>query len=429
MDTSLRIPFSIALLLGVTLGCGSSEMPAVESPDAAPPPADASRSGADAAPASTVPAVTCTLASDKAKAITPPAGRQVVCAVDVGSNNVKLIVASLEPGKPASIKDERQCRSRLGLGAKVFDGAAPVGMQARPLPRADIDNLAAVIEELADICRRDGGRMVGAEATQWARDATNIGEVVEAVRVATGLAIEVLTAEQEGVFGYVAATRNTAERIAIDPGSNSFQVGFLPKGAPGVQTVSIPFGYVRAAAKYFANTMDTTITSYEAARSRYAEDAKVQIDAALAKLSPATSLSALKKVVADKALGTELFVVGQDGAVHLAVLGRLRDGTGKWIADKDAYDGRVANERPEAHAVYGETTALIAPMDFTRYFGELAKAEDFVALRTEPIRTLYGEKALAVPALLDLLVRELGLATVVLVPQEMPTGYVLSKLN
>ena len=44
------------------------------------------------------------------------------------------------------------------------------------------------------------------------------------------------------------------------------------------------------------------------------------------------------------------------------------------------------------------------------------------------MRTLYGEKVLANTVLLDTLVKELGLTTVVLVPQEMPAGYILAKI-
>ena len=62
-------------------------------------------------------------------------------------------------------------------------------------------------------------------------------------------------------------------------------------------------------------------------------------------------------------------------------------------------------------------------------FFTLVKDPDFTALRTAPVRALYGEKALANAVLLDSLIKQLGLTTVVLVPQEMPAGYILANLN
>jgi hypothetical protein len=52
-----------------------------------------------------------------------------------------------------------------------------------------------------------------------------------------------------------------------------------------------------------------------------------------------------------------------------------------------------------------------------------------MTLRTGDIRGLYGEKLLANTVLLDVLIKEIGLTTVVLVPQEMPVGYILAKIK
>jgi hypothetical protein len=52
----------------------------------------------------------------------------------------------------------------------------------------------------------------------------------------------------------------------------------------------------------------------------------------------------------------------------------------------------------------------------------------FLTLRTAPVRTIYGEKALANAVLLDTLIEQLGLTTIVAVPQQMPAGYILAKV-
>jgi hypothetical protein len=238
--------------------------------------------------------------------------------------------------------------------------------------------------------------------------------------------IEVLTPDQEGVYGYVAGTRNTPEKFSLDPGSNSFQIGWWPKGATAARTVSVPFGYVRGGAMFYPAT---TAETYDVARAKHAMELKTRLDASLAALNPPSSLAMLKAAITATDLKPELFIVGQDGALHLSVRGLLRDATGKWIADKATYDARVAMEKPTAHMSFGDITTLLTVDEVGKYFTDIVKPADFMTLRTEPVRALYGEKALANAVLLDVLIKELGLTTVVLVPQEMPAGYILAKIK
>ena len=372
-------------------------------------------------------ATTCSIVK-KGEALTVGAGREVVCALDIGSNNAKLVVLSLETGKPDTLKDERQCRNQLRLGNKTAPDATNVN--GRALPQKDIDDLVLVIKEFQGICQTDKGRLIGAEATQWARDATNRADVVAAVKSGTTLDLEVLTPEQEGQFGYVAATYNRPKKISLDPGSNSFQIGFWLDGEPAARTISVPFGYQRGAAKHYPAGALTD--SYDVIRKRHADEIRMLTEAALAKLTPPLSLAALKTAVtgAPAKLGPELFIVGQDGALHLSVRGQLRDMAGKWLDSKTAYDDRVAMEKPVTNTLTaGLMTTVLMPSEVGKFFTEVIKPADFTSLRTDPVRGLYGEKALANAALVDLLVTELGLTSIVLVPQEMPTGYVLGKLK
>jgi hypothetical protein len=373
---------------------------------------------AAAADVSPAPTITCIGQPDKTRPITPPKkGRLTLCAIDLGSNNAKLQVLSMEPNKPLSFKDERQCRSRLGFGAIVFDSATG---EKKALPASETTRLVDVVKEFQRICALDKGEMLGAEATQWSRDATNIEEVRKTVKTATGVDFEVLTPEWEGHFGYVAATRNVPGRFALDPGSNSFQISWWPKGAEVARTVSIPFGYVRGARAYYA----ADATTFDAARARHAEDIRKRLDEALGALKPPSSLAQLKK----EALSPEIFVMGQDGALHLAVRGALRDAEGRWIETPAAYEAAVGAEPKVPHDSFGEILGLLKPEEVSTFLARMATPAEFDALRKEPVRGLYGEKALANAVLLDVLAQELGVKTIVLVPQEMPAGYTLFKL-
>ena len=129
-------PLSVLALLALSPACEDDN--GGTATDAATPPRDGGpdTSAADAAAGDTASGdsasgdtsaalapVTCTGQTDKTKPIADPAPRKVYCALDLGSNNIKLQVLSMEEGKPLSFKDERQCRTRLGFGAKVFDSA------------------------------------------------------------------------------------------------------------------------------------------------------------------------------------------------------------------------------------------------------------------------------------------------------------------
>jgi hypothetical protein len=403
---------------GSTGGAGGSSSPdaaagtggSAPSPDASP--------GTDAR--NVVAEIKCTGVTDKTTPIAPAAGRKVYCAIDLGSNNLKLQVLSLEPGKPLSFKDERQCRVRTGFGAMVSD---PMTMVKSALKASEISNLILTMKEFQRICSLDTGVLVGAEATQWARDATNMPEVQAMVKAGTTLDIQVLSTDDEGKYGYVAATRNTPEKFSLDPGSNSFQIGWWPKGATAARTVSVAFGYVRGAENYYlASSTDT----YDVARAKHAGDIKTRLDAELGKLMPPTSLAMLKAAIIAGNIKPEIFAVGQDGALHLAVKASLRDAMGKWIDDQKVYDDRVAMERPMVNAVFGDITTLLTPEDVNGFFTAVIQQADYDALRSEKVRKIYGEKVLANAVLLDMLVKELGLTSIVLVPQEMPAGYILA---
>jgi hypothetical protein len=362
----------------------------------------------------------------KGEALAVAAGRDIVCALDIGSNNAKLVVLSLVKGQPDTLKDERQCRNSLGLGGKTAPDTANPG--GRALPQADIENLVLVVKQFQDICATDKGMLLGAEATQWARDATNQAAVIAAVKADTNLDIEVLTPDQEGQFGYTAATYNRPKKLSLDPGSNSFQIGFWLDGETAARTVSVPFGYQRGARKYYPSTALTE--TYDVIRKTHATEIKTLLDAALGKLTPPTSLAALKTAIAGAKLGPELYIVGQDGALHLSVRGALRDPSGKWIDVDTAYNDRVAMEKPAAMTgIPGLVTTVLTPAEIGNFFTNVVKPADFDSLRSEAIRKIYGEKALANTVLVDVLVTELGLTSVLLVPQEMPTGYVLGKLK
>ena len=366
------------------------------------------------------PPSSCVVAPDKQVAVRAP-GRVLYCGIDLGSRTAKLSVVSMEKGRFASVRDERLCKRPLGMGALVFDSKKGA---AGPLPETAIASLVDTIKEFEQICARDGGEMVAAGATQWARDATNIAEVSARVNAATKVRFDVLSPAQEAEYGYVAGAVGTPGRIVLDAGSNSFELAWQEKGSPDIHTILVPYGYVRG----FANDFEPA-KGYEAGRRAYQARARAGIEQELAKLSPPMSLAKLRALAARGSVGPEVIALGEDGAiVPLAVQGRLRSAPSGWLADPKAYDLALGAHRVATSPFGPMTASPVTPAEIAAFFRGFRPA-DFAALKGDPARGLYGPKALVNPALADLVLRELGGRRLVTVPQEATTGHILTRLR
>ena len=373
--------------------------------------------GAAAAPPSPS---SCVIATDKQVPVTAGRGRAIHCGIDLGSRTVKLSVVSIENGRPQTVREERICKRMLGMGALVFDAKTST---ARPLPPDAVGALVATIDEYKQICARDGGTIVAAGATQWARDATNVADVSARVQEATGIHFDVLSPTQEGVYSYAAGAVRTPGRIVLDPGSNSFELAWQEKGSATVHSILVPNGYVRAAANDFDAAPD-----YASARAAYQGHARSAIERELGRLTPPSSLSHLRDLLRRGAIGPELIALGEDGAVvPLVVRGRLRDAAGGWTADARSCDAALNGHRT-ADRRFGTMTATPLEKEEGQSYLRAVGPGDFKALTGEPVRGLYGQKALVVPALVELLLDELGADRLVTVPQEGTTGHILTRL-
>jgi hypothetical protein len=365
--------------------------------------------------------VSCVIAADKQVPVEVGPGRAVYCGLDLGSRSAKLSVVSMERGRPKTIREERICKRTLGMGALVFDSKTGT---ARPLPVDAIGSLEATINEYKEICTRDGGTIVAAGATQWARDATNIADVAARVKEATGIRVDVLSPTQEAVYSYVAGSVRMPGRIVLDPGSNSFELAWQEKGSTTIASILVPYGYVRAATNDFDSASD-----YASARAAYQQHARAAIEQELGRLSPPSTLSRLRALVGKGEVGPELIALGEDGAVvPLVVRGWLRDGSGGWTVDPKKYDAALNGHRSTDRSFGIMTAPPLSPAEVQSYLRGI-RPDDFKAFTSEPVRGLYGQKALVTPALAELLLGELGASRLVTVPQEVTTGHILTRLG
>jgi exopolyphosphatase/guanosine-5'-triphosphate,3'-diphosphate pyrophosphatase len=165
------------------------------------------------------------------------AGLQVA-VVDLGSNSWRLVVFSYAPGLWWKRTDE------LYETVRIAAGLAATG-------RLSDDGIARGLETLAvfeRFCRanRLAPGDVHVVATSAIRDAANGEQFLAEAQRATGLTIEILSAEDEAYFGYVAAINTTTLRdgVVLDLGGGSVQL-IEVHDRHAHRTASFPLGAVR----------------------------------------------------------------------------------------------------------------------------------------------------------------------------------------
>jgi hypothetical protein len=403
-------PRLILLLLSVS-ACRIHPPPESVRGVPAPDGADAGKRAAAAGPPLAAAPVSCRPERDQPIAAEPKRARR--CVIDVGSRNVKLVVASTEGDDPRSIRGERLCRSRLQLGEKTFDQKARA---ARPLSPADQETLGKLLGDYRALCQQDGGELIAAVATEWARRATNAGEIRTNLRAARGVGLEVLSRDDEARFGYLAATRGAPGKTVLDFGSRSLQISYWPRGAPAPSTASAPLGIDEAGDRFFGKK---EYRRYAAARAAFVTAVRTEL---------APHIAGLRRAMRAGTLTPELFSLAENGDIPLALAGKLWDA--KQTVDEPTYAGLVKAHATTANPRYGVVTAVISVHELTAFAKQLeSNPALFEELRSDRVKRIYGYKMLAVPALVLALADDLGLREVVLVPQEMPEGVLVEKLR
>lgn len=163
----------------------------------------------------------------------------VAAAIDVGSNSVHLLVASIERDRLRPLLDESEL---LGLGDVV-------DRQGELPPAAQVALLAA-LKGYVKGARKLGARSVTVVATEPFRRAANGRAVAEALGSQLGIPVKVVTPTQEGELTYLGVTGGVPSPegvLVVDIGGGSSEVIVaLPGEAPSV--TSLPTGSSRLSA-------------------------------------------------------------------------------------------------------------------------------------------------------------------------------------
>ncbi|GGD99730.1 hypothetical protein GCM10011515_19500 [Tsuneonella deserti] len=166
--------------------------------------------------------------------------RQAYAALDLGTNNCRLLIAR-PSGENFTVIDAFSRVVRLGEG---LAGSGRLSDEA-------MDRALAALHVCADKLRRRNVSLARSVATEACRRAVNGGEFIERVREETGIALDIITAQEEArlaVLGcHVLLEQGHGPAVIFDIGGGSTELVLIEPGERVPRIVdwaSVPWGVV-----------------------------------------------------------------------------------------------------------------------------------------------------------------------------------------
>jgi len=175
--------------------------------------------------------------------MTAPAVPPRLAAIDVGTNSIRLVVAEADSTASYRVLDEERAQTRLGEG--LYESGV---LGEEPMRRSieAIDRMRALAEGM-------GVEEIRAIATAAVREARNGDAFLEAVREEAGLALRVISEEEEARLAVRSVRKHfpltDRPTALVDIGGGSLEV-VLMAGGMIEETHSLPLGAVRLTEKY-----------------------------------------------------------------------------------------------------------------------------------------------------------------------------------
>lgn len=163
--------------------------------------------------------------------------QQRYASIDLGTNTARLLIGSTEGGSISPVLIKRHI-TRLGGGFTRESGISPEAWQR---------SLDALTDFAAEVKRAGGGR-VRAVATSAVRDAVNGAAFCAEVLERTGIGLEVIDGEEEGLLTLAGVLSGLARKdgdfFVFDVGGGSTEYTLAAAHVP-LYTESLPLGVVR----------------------------------------------------------------------------------------------------------------------------------------------------------------------------------------
>ncbi len=157
-------------------------------------------------------------------------------AIDIGSNTTRVLVAEPQKGQLRKVMEQR-AYTRIGKASR-HDGK---------IDDAKVAEVAEVVATQVRLAEEIGAEAIRIVATAAIRESDNRDEAVAAFEDAAGMAVQVLSEEEEGRLAFIGATKTLGHPVdgsigVVDVGGGSSEI-ILGTVADGVREVrSFPIG-------------------------------------------------------------------------------------------------------------------------------------------------------------------------------------------
>lgn len=165
-----------------------------------------------------------------------------IAAIDIGTNSVKLLVATPGKGKSLELLAEEVSPTRIGERVSLTGELTEAAM-ARTLP---------VLQKFAMRAAELGAKEVRAVGTSALRDATNRDEFVRRAWEHAGVRVQVISGEDEArltFLGAMSGLRGRRPTLVLDVGGGSSEVILGGQRGPQ-QRISLDVGAVRLTERF-----------------------------------------------------------------------------------------------------------------------------------------------------------------------------------
>jgi exopolyphosphatase / guanosine-5'-triphosphate,3'-diphosphate pyrophosphatase len=166
-----------------------------------------------------------------------------VAVLDVGSNTVRLLVATAADGRILPVVEER---AQLGLGREIEVSGG--------ISRRKVREVSSVVREYLAQAARHGADRIEVLVTAPGRQAENGPEFIEALATATGTPVHALSAEEEGRLAFAGAVASLpvppASVSVCDVGGGSTQLVFGTGSGGPVWFRSLDIGSLRLTQRF-----------------------------------------------------------------------------------------------------------------------------------------------------------------------------------
>lgn len=226
-----------------------------------------------------------------------PGPRQAFAALDLGTNNCRLLIAR-PSGESFTVID---AFSRV---VKLGENLATTGKLSDAAMQRTMDALRVCSDKL----RRRNVFLARSVATEACRRACNGAEFIERVRQETGIMLDIISAEEEArlaVLGcHILLEQGDGPAIIFDIGGGSTELVLLEQGGDPVPRIldwlSVPWGVVS-----LTDTVKRTGSGKQEREARYTEMRRVVLE----------SLQPFANRIGDAAKAQDIRLLGTSGTV------------------------------------------------------------------------------------------------------------------